>query len=783
VVRRVRELCGKLRVVEGTDALSLEAQANATLLFLTHLRATLASKRVLAEYRLTAAAFDSLALLVERRFMAAQAAPGEVVGTVAAQSIGEPTTQMTLNTFHFAGVSAKNVTLGVPRLTEIINIAKTIKTPSLTVHLLGEASRDKEAAKAVQCSLEYTTLRRVTQATEIHYDPDPRTTVIEADREWVEGYFDLNEGDVDVGRMSPWLLRIEMARDMMVDKKLLLSEVAERINSEFEDELHCLFNDDNADVLVLRIRILSDDGGGKEGEGGGGGGGQEDDVFLKRIEGSMLSQVKLQGVEGIRKVFLREAKRTRLDPGAGGFVTDTEWVLDTEGVALLEVMCHPEVDAARTVSNDVIEMLGALGVEAARNALLKELRGVIEFDGSYVNYRHLSALVDSMTSLGYFMAITRHGINRAGTGPLHQASFEETVDILFRAATFAERDQMAGVSENILMGALCPVGTGAFDLLVDEARVEEAHELVDVAALAEERGYGGAGPTPGRATPGSTPGRLASPSAMQSPLTAGMSPFGEDSLMFSPGGEAGGFGAGAGAGYRCARRSQRGAGGQQGCVRSALRDVPLCAALTLFLLRCSPTSPAYSPTSPAYSPTSPAYSPTSPAYSPTSPAYSPTSPAYSPTSPAYSPTSPAYSPTSPAYSPTSPAYSPTSPAYSPTSPAYSPTSPAYSPTSPAYSPTSPAYSPTSPAYSPTSPAYSPTSPAYSPTSPAYSPTSPAYSPTSPAYSPTSPAYSPTSPAYSPTSPAYSPTSPAYSPTSPAYSPTSPAYSPTSPAYR
>lgn len=62
------------------------------------------------------------------------------------------------------------------------------------------------------------------------------------------------QGDVDVSRMSPWLLRIEMARDMMVDKKLLLSEVAERINSEFEDELHCLFNDDNADRLILRIR-------------------------------------------------------------------------------------------------------------------------------------------------------------------------------------------------------------------------------------------------------------------------------------------------------------------------------------------------------------------------------------------------------------------------------------------------------------------------------------------------------------------------------------------------
>ncbi|PSC72236.1 DNA-directed RNA polymerase II subunit 1 [Micractinium conductrix] len=723
VVRRVQGLCAKLSVVEGQDELSREAQRNGTLLFHTLIRSTFASKRVCGEYKLTRAAWQWITGEVETRFMNALAAPGEVVGTVAAQSIGEPTTQMTLNTFHFAGVSAKNVTLGVPRLTEIINIAKNIKTPSLTVHLTGEAVRDKEAAKVVQCSLEYTTLRRVTQATEIYYDPDPKATIIEEDREWVEGYFDLNEGDVDVSRMSPWLLRIEMARDMMVDKKLLLSEVAERINSEFEDELHCLFNDDNADKLILRIRLMMDE----PNKGGDGEEVQEDDVFLKKIESSMLSQVKLQGIPGIRKVFLREAKRTRLDPTSGGFVTDNEWVLDTEGVNLLEVMCHPEVDYTRTVSNDIIEMLQTLGIEAARNALLKELRGVIEFDGSYVNYRHLAALVDSMTSRGYFMAITRHGINRAETGPLHQASFEETNDILFRAATYAERDIMAGVSENILMGQMCPVGTGAFSLLMDEEKLQDAIEL-DY-ALVEDAGWGpGVGMTPGRMTPGRSPSHhlRASPSQLASP--AGMSPF-NDAVMFSPlGGDGVMFSPG------------------------------------------PATSPGYSPTSPGYSPTSPGYSPTSPGYSPTSPGYSPTSPGYSPTSPGYSPTSPAYSPTSPAYSPTSPAYSPTSPAYSPTSPAYSPTSPAYSPTSPAYSPTSPAYSPTSPAYSPTSPQYSPTSPQYSPTSPQYSPTSPQYSPTSPQYSPTSPQYSPTSPQYSPTSPQYSPTSPQYSPTSPQYSP-------------
>ncbi|GAB4819036.1 hypothetical protein N2152v2_006082 [Parachlorella kessleri] len=565
VIATVREMCEKLKVVVGSDTLSKEAQRNATLLWFTLLRSTFASKRVLAEYKLTEEAFRWLSGEISNKFMNAMAAPGEVVGTVAAQSIGEPTTQMTLNTFHFAGVSAKNVTLGVPRLTEIINIAKNIKTPSLTVHLLGEAARDKEAAKAVQCSLEYTTLRRVTQATEIYYDPDPKTAEIEEDREWVEGYFDLNEGDVDTSRMSPWLLRIEMARDMMVDKKLLLSEVAERINSEFEDELHCLFNDDNADKLILRIRVMSDE----PNKGGEEAAETEDDVFLKKIETSMLSQVALQGIEGIRKVFLREAKRTRLDrEGGQGFVTDNEWVLDTEGVNLLAVMCHPDVDYTRTVSNDIIEMLQTLGIEAARNALLKELRGVIEFDGSYVNYRHLANLVDSMTYRGYFMAITRHGINRAETGPLHQASFEETVDILFRAAIYAETDTMQGVSENIMLGQLCPVGTGAFSLLLDEKKLADAHDL-DLTAYDLDFRDAALGMTPGRTpgrSPGMTPMRM-SPSQLASPMS--MSPFNDimfspvtDNIMFSP--------ATGGAGY-------------------------------------SPTSPGYSPTSPGYSPTSPGY--------------------------------------------------------------------------------------------------------------------------------------------------------------------------------
>uniref|UniRef100_A0A8B9EN94 DNA-directed RNA polymerase subunit n=1 Tax=Anser cygnoides TaxID=8845 RepID=A0A8B9EN94_ANSCY len=147
VVEGVKELSRKLVIVNGEDPLSRQAQENATLLFNIHLRSTLCSRRMVEEFRLSGEAFDWLLGEIESKFNQAIAHPGEMVGALAAQSLGEPATQMTLNTFHYAGVSAKNVTLGVPRLKELINISKKPKTPSLTVFLLGQSARDAERAK------------------------------------------------------------------------------------------------------------------------------------------------------------------------------------------------------------------------------------------------------------------------------------------------------------------------------------------------------------------------------------------------------------------------------------------------------------------------------------------------------------------------------------------------------------------------------------------------------------------------------------------------------------
>ncbi|KAJ3291866.1 DNA-directed RNA polymerase II subunit rpb1 [Rhizoclosmatium sp. JEL0117] len=747
VIQGVNTLLQKLTVVRGLDQLSVEAQQNATLLFQIMMRSTFCTRKVIDEYKLNSHAFEWLLGEIETRFNQAIVHPGEMVGTIAAQSIGEPATQMTLNTFHLAGVGSKKVTSGVPRLKEIINVATNLRTPSLSVHLTKEYNHSTTVAQQIQARVEYTNLKRMTSFTEIWYDPDPENPIEKdngdvRDKDIMELF---SVEDDDYSKYSPWVLRIGIDFVLKQGKGITMEQICTTIQNSFGGEFKCWFGDDNDSNPLILGRVVKD----KDGMGDI----DEEDTFLRKLENDILNDISLCGIKGIGKAFISDYKYKGLD-AEGKFVQKQHYFLETNGTNFKEVLALDGVDASITTSNSIIEVFDVLGIEATRAALLNELRGVINSDGSYVNYRHLALLSDVMCQNGRIMSITRHGINRTDAGVLARCSFEETVELLFESAGVGELDDCKGVSENVILGQLAHIGTGSFDVLLDEELLQKAHTAYDPM----QTGYANdsfVNPL-GSATPYHQSGSM---TPMPYSPTGGYSPGGQ--VAFSPS-----YGD---------KYTPIGAGSSAYNASSPSGYSPASPGF-------SPTSPSYSPTSPSYSPTSPSYSPTSPSYSPTSPSYSPTSPSYSPTSPSYSPTSPSYSPTSPSYSPTSPSYSPTSPSYSPTSPSYSPTSPSYSPTSPSYSPTSPSYSPTSPSYSPTSPSYSPTSPSYSPTSPSYSPTSPSYSPTSPSYSPTSPSYSPTSPSYSPTSPSYSPTSPSYSPTSPSYSPTSPSYSPTSPSY-
>ncbi|KIR58906.1 DNA-directed RNA polymerase II subunit RPB1 [Cryptococcus bacillisporus CA1873] len=743
-------LAERLLVVRGDDKLSRAAQKNATLVFNMLLRSHLATRRVLEEYHLNREAFDWVIGEVEQIFNKAVVNAAEMVGTLAAQSIGEPATQMTLNTFHYAGVASKSVTGGVPRLKEIINVAVNIRTPALNVYLDPEYSKTEEDAHQIMRKLTYTRLRDITATVEIFYDPKLDSTDIEEDKDFVDAFFAIPDEDIRLELHSPWLLRLELDRAKVLEGGYEMSQIVDAIADTVGKDVFVIHSEDNAPKLVIRIRVVAE----KEDEELLG----DEDMFLKRIEGTLLDQVELGGITGITRVFISEGKQVVISQN-GEYDQQKEWFLETDGINLKEVMAVDGVNAFRTYSNNCYEVYETLGIEAARNALYKELNGVIEMGGSYVNYRHLALLCDLMCSKGALMSITRHGINRTDAGALSRAAFEETVEILLEAAAVGDIDDCKGVAENVLLGQMAPMGTGAFDVSLDMNMLKDV--IVDHRLPVQNMMAGGmaGGMTPGGA----------------------MTPY--DNLSPMWGGDKGALGHAAFSPIQSSANDEGGNFAYMGYGQSPMHGGMSPAGY-------SPSSPAgYSPTSP-FAVTSPAYSPTSPFAGAAAGAASPWvgRGGYGASSPAYSPTSPQYSPTSPQFSPTSPSFSPSSPTYSPASPAYggagvgNRASP-YSPTSPAYSPTSPMGGITSPQYSPTSPRYSPTSPAFSPTSPSYSPTSPApFQATSPRYSPTSPQFSPTSPTYSPASPAYSPTSPQYSPTSPAYSPTSPAYSPTSPAY-
>ncbi|TPX19056.1 DNA-directed RNA polymerase II subunit RPB1 [Thyridium curvatum] len=737
VIPRVQAMLDSMVIVRGNDETSLQADHSATILFKAQLRSRLAFKRITVQDRLSSIAFNHIIGELESRWAKVMVNAGEMVGVLAAQSIGEPATQMTLNTFHFAGVSSKNVTLGVPRLKEILNVASNIKTPGMVVYLDdADGPPTQERAKELRSVVEHTNLRSVTAITEIYYDPDVRATNIPDDMDMIESYF-LIPDDVatNLDQQSRWLLRITLDRQKMLDKNLRVEDVANRIKEEYAQDVGVIFSDNNAEEQVIRIRVVRPDDD-KDDDNSR----PEDDVMLKRLEAHLLDSLTLRGVPGIERAFLnKEARLVEAADGSLIAIKDDkrceEWFLDTQGTSLRAVLAVDGVDCRRTTTNDLHQVVDVFGIEGARMALLLELTQVLAFDGSYVNHRHLALLVDVMTYRGSIAAVTRHGINRADTGALMRCSFEETVEILLEAAAVGELDDCRGVSENVMLGQLAPMGTGHFEVLLDPAMLETV--ISDNSRM---------GLMPGMTIKGNQAEGAATPYDTGSPMA--------DSGYMSLGSPtAGNFSPIVGAGNATPAGFNTEYGGSGFGSLGSVNPYSGTSPRPTSPFSSSPTSPfssgygGYSPSSPSagYSPTSPQLDivgryAASPNFSPSSPSFSPTSPALRPTSPS----SPNYSPTSPSYSPASPSagkhYSPTSPQFnSPTSPSYSPASPNYSPTSPNLhgaagalgGATSPTYSPASPTWSPTSPeGYSPSSPVFqrspgqmqSPTSPGYSPT-------------------------------------------------------------
>lgn len=365
------------------------------------------------------------------------------------------------DTFHSSGISSASKTVrGVPRIKELLSVTKNIKSPSMNIYIKSEYHKDKRTCTGILNSIQTTYFKDIVTSAKIYFDPDDFNTTIGDDKLFLTTYKEfIEQGMIQASNLSPWLLRLEFNKDKLHENNLTMMDIHYTLHDFYEDSINAMFSDDNSQNLVCRIKLIQNDKV------------EENDMIteLKALEKSILENIVIKGIKNVKKVMMNKHESMKYNKESMQFEPFNEWVLDTSGTNLLDILCHPKVDATRTISNDINEIYETLGIEAARQVLLTELYETLA--DLYVNYRHISLLVDTMTNKGYLLSIDRHGINRVDIGPLAKCSFEETTDMLIKAGIFSEIDKINGVSANIMLGQILPAGTGDTDIMLDEQKI------------------------------------------------------------------------------------------------------------------------------------------------------------------------------------------------------------------------------------------------------------------------------------------------------------------------
>ena len=447
IVEKVNELCDSLKL----HIPEKEMRELSTKLLKINIRTSLASK-IIVNHTLSKKGFDWVLEQIKHKFDVSFAQAGEMVGILSAQSIGEPTMQLTLDVFHSAGAAGKNVTLGVPRLEEVIRILKNIKTPYLTIYLNDGGFSDLEVEK-IRNKIEFTTLNDLILTKDIYDDPNPLNTIIEEDRDFVNAHFEYT-GANELNSLSSVMLRLVLDKHILKEKDIEIGEVVRIIIEKYEN-VYCVFSNENSENLVIQIRIVNYDDNVEITE-----------ENIRHLEGEILF-MGIKGIDKLTRVFMNKTDKKGFDSDGNLLKDQKEWMLQTDGSNLLDILGLQEIDSRRTESNHIYEIYNTLGIEATRIAIIKELTNVITAK-TYVNYRHMTLLTDRMTHRGTLMPITKLGMNKIETGPLLRAAFEQPVEILTNAGIFAEKDNLCGPSENIVMGNYGRFGSGIVDVLVED---------------------------------------------------------------------------------------------------------------------------------------------------------------------------------------------------------------------------------------------------------------------------------------------------------------------------
>ena len=611
---------------------------------------TCASKRIATEFKLNKEQFSDLLERLKCKYLKTLIPAGEMTGTLAAQSLGEPVTQMTLDTFHHAGNSAKNVTLGVPRFEELINASSSPKTPSCSI--IFNKSGPAEIDKAITLSFEITHLIM-------------RDLVRDAIIEYID-YLEQHPiycamPDIPLKKIQfgdkYWCVKLILPCTKMIEHQIEFYTVIRALQTKFHKGINIAYTYDPCGDTIIHVGNY-----GKKNN--------------KHACTTIRNRIMNCYIRGIPNITLAQPC---LDDGI--------LTVETKGSKIYDLYnLKNKYKCIKTVfSNHPFDVLETFGIEAARKTLYDQCHMVLSFDGSYVSCRHYQVMVDRMAWSGNITATTRHGIAKyENKSPIARATFEQPVEVLLDAAQYNKEDPLSGVSEQIVVGIPPKIGTSMISVHQTEnykkliaTQAEEDSDDDDDGWLQFDNSV--------KSNPFANnnhqkknimPPMLQAPvqntvpmwaqtqltnnivsncfnphviSAVGNPFGAPPNPFGAPPNPF--GAPPNPFGA---------------------PPTMAFGAPPTMA----FGAPHRPTSPVYNPNRPV----SPVYNPNRPV----SPVYNPNRPS----SPVYNPQGPR-TPSPPPYDGNNQTYNPngtTTPIGSPMSPCYSPMSPCYSPTSPLYDP-------------------------------------------------------------------------------------------------
>ena len=411
------------------------------------------------------------------------------------KNFGLANTLLVNDSFHHSGIASMSATVqGAPRIKELLSVSKKPKTPQMVIYLTDEFMTSKEMAHKIASHVKFTTLGDIRGKIYVYYDPNPKEKTGFMEQDNVKHTFYHHKGartncQSDITGL-PFLMRVEIDREKMLEKEVTLLEIKSKFCSWWEKrfaeaksmkkeekkvinkitQLAVLSNSDNDKQPVIHIRFNV-----KDTE-------KEKDKFdfntFDNFIDHIIDKFKLKGINSVTDIpAIQDERIMTFNKETGSVDKNTQYVIYTSGVNLEEIRYFVGIDIDRTVSNHVMDVYDTFGIEIARATLLREIFNAFERAGKEVNYQHVTIIVDQMTGSGTINSVDRHGMNKSDNDPLARASFEKTVEQLLTAAVYGETDHMKSVSSRIMAGAVIKGGTGYCELELDTEMIENSEYI------------------------------------------------------------------------------------------------------------------------------------------------------------------------------------------------------------------------------------------------------------------------------------------------------------------